>query len=104
MDKSVAVSKAMPTPSDPHRKDGRPIHQGRSRGHVEVTGDLCKGCLLCIEACPPAVLEESPSLNHLGYHPVVYKGDGCTGCGICYYVCPEPAALRVYRRVAGSSQ
>ncbi|HEX9653299.1 MAG TPA: 4Fe-4S binding protein, partial [bacterium] len=30
----------------------------KSRGRVEIEADLCKGCLLCIEACPPEVLAE----------------------------------------------
>ena len=73
---------------------------GSSRGRVEITADLCKGCLLCVEACPPEVLLSTTSLNRLGYHPVTYSGDGCTGCGICFYVCPEPGALRVLKRVS----
>ncbi|MDX1402868.1 MAG: 4Fe-4S dicluster domain-containing protein [Kiloniellales bacterium] len=72
----------------------------RNRGRVEVVADLCKGCLLCIEACPPACLTPTETLNHLGYHPVAYTGADCTGCGICFYVCPEPGALRVFKRVS----
>jgi len=68
-------------------------------GRVEIEADLCKGCLLCIEACPPGVLVVSESLNRMGYHPAEYVGERCTGCGICYYVCPEPGSLRVYKRV-----
>lgn len=74
----------------------------KSRGRVEIEADLCKGCLLCIEACPPAVLRESNSLNKMGYHPAYYVGSGCTGCGICFYVCPEPGTIRVYKRVKGN--
>ncbi|MFQ5604727.1 MAG: ferredoxin family protein [bacterium] len=68
------------------------------RGRVEITSDLCKGCLLCIEACPPQVLKESESLNKMGYHPAIYIGEKCTACGICFYICPEPGAIRVYKR------
>lgn len=71
----------------------------KSRGRVEISADLCKGCLLCIEACPPEVLKMSEELNKMGYHPAVYVGQGCTGCGICFYVCPEPGTIRVYKRV-----
>lgn len=72
--------------------------KNRAAGRVEIVADLCKGCLLCIEACPPGVLIASENLNKMGYHPVEYLGERCTGCGICFYVCPEPGSLRVYKR------
>ena len=57
----------------------------------------CKGCGLCIEACPPGVIRLSEGLNHYGYRTAVYAGSGCTGCGICFLAGPEPGALTVYR-------
>ena len=65
------------------------------RGDVQITTQLCKGCTLCIAACPPGVLVQGNSLNRQGYYAVVYSGSGCTGCGICFYVCPEPGAITV---------
>jgi NAD-dependent dihydropyrimidine dehydrogenase PreA subunit len=62
---------------------------------LELDGEECKGCGLCVEACPPRVLWLSERLNRCGYHPVTYRGSGCTGCGICYLVCPEPSAIAV---------
>ena len=59
--------------------------------------DECKGCGLCIEACPPKVIRLSEALNHYGYRTAVYAGAGCTGCGICFMVCPEPGAITVLR-------
>ncbi len=73
-------------------------YQDKTAGRVEVEADLCKGCYLCIEACPPGVLVVSKSMNKMGYSPVEYSGDQCTGCGICFYVCPEPDSIRVYKR------
>jgi len=70
------------------------------RGSVTIDAQECKGCGLCIEACPPRVLRLSAGLNTYGYHPAEYGGSGCTGCGICYYVCPEPGAVTVLRRAA----
>lgn len=69
-----------------------------NKGRVEIEADLCKGCMLCIEACPPGVLVVSKSLNKMGYHPAEYTGEKCTACGICYYICPEPGSVRVYKR------
>jgi NAD-dependent dihydropyrimidine dehydrogenase PreA subunit len=70
------------------------------RGLVEVDTEECKGCGLCVEACPPRVLRLSGELNCYGVHFAEYLGAGCTGCGICFYVCPEPGALTVYRVAA----
>ena len=69
------------------------------RGSVEMNADECKGCGLCVEACPPKVLRLAEYLNRYGYHPALYAGAGCSGCGICYFVCPEPGGIQVSRRV-----
>jgi NAD-dependent dihydropyrimidine dehydrogenase PreA subunit len=69
----------------------------RDRGKLEIDTDECKGCGLCIEACPPKVIGLSERLNHFGYRTAVYTGAGCTGCGICFMVCPEPGAITVLR-------
>jgi 2-oxoglutarate ferredoxin oxidoreductase subunit delta len=70
------------------------------RGSVKVNTEECKGCGLCVDGCPPKVLELEPGLNGYGVHPAHYNGDGCTGCGICFYCCPEPGAITVYRQAA----
>ena len=73
-------------------KDGKP-----DRGMVELNSEECKGCGLCVEACPPDVLRLADHMNHYGYHPAEYAGHGCNGCGLCFYACPEPGAITVYR-------
>ena len=65
---------------------------------VEISINECKGCNLCVPACPKNVLEIVSDLNSLGYTYVKYKGDGCIGCGICFYACPEPGAVTVYKK------
>ena len=67
------------------------------RGLIRVDGNECKGCGLCIEACPPKVISMSETLNHYGYRTAGYAGSGCTGCGICFLACPEPGAITVLR-------
>ena len=69
----------------------------RDRGLLRIDVDECKGCGLCIEACPPKVIGMSEHLNHYGYRTAVYAGSGCTGCGICFMACPEPGAISVLR-------
>jgi 2-oxoglutarate ferredoxin oxidoreductase subunit delta len=70
------------------------------RGNIKINTEECKGCGLCVESCPPKVLELEPGLNGYGVHPAHYKGESCTGCGICFYACPEPGAITVYRAIA----
>ncbi len=70
------------------------------RGWVDLNSEECKGCGLCVEACPPKVLNLAAHLNPYGYHPATYTGAGCTGCGICFFACPEPGAIKVWRRAA----
>ena len=72
--------------------DGKP-----ERGMVEMNSEECKGCGLCVEACPPKVLRLAEHLNRYGYRPAEYLGHGCTGCGICYFACPEPGGIRLLR-------
>jgi 2-oxoglutarate ferredoxin oxidoreductase subunit delta len=70
------------------------------RGLVELNSEECKGCGLCVEACPPKVLKLAERLNRYGYHTAEYQGAGCTACGICYFACPEPGAIRVLKTAA----
>jgi NAD-dependent dihydropyrimidine dehydrogenase PreA subunit len=72
------------------------------RGQVEIDWSECKGCGLCIHACPPGCLRFAKELSGYGVHPAEYTGTGCTGCGICFYCCPEPGAITVYRVVVPS--
>ncbi len=67
------------------------------RGRVEVAVEECKGCGLCVEACPVGVMRLGEGFNSHGYHPAEYTGTGCTGCGVCFFACPEPGAITVLR-------
>ena len=68
------------------------------KGKLVVDIDECKGCGLCVSACPTKVIEiRKDIINKQGYHPASYKGSGCIACGICFYTCPEPGAISVYK-------
>jgi 2-oxoglutarate ferredoxin oxidoreductase subunit delta len=67
----------------------------RSTGTVTIDLERCKGCDLCIPACPPKVLSMTQAVNRNGYHyPELH--DGCTGCAACLMVCPD-FVFAVYR-------
>jgi 2-oxoglutarate ferredoxin oxidoreductase subunit delta len=66
------------------------------RGWIEVHQEECKGCALCVDACPVCGMKLSDRLNKQGYHFGEYQGHGCTGCGVCFYACPEPGAITVF--------
>ena len=69
------------------------------KGSVELNSEECKGCGLCVEACPTKLLSLTVELNHFGYHTAVYAGHGCSGCGICFFACPEPGGIKVMKLV-----
>ena len=86
------------------KEQGMSDEKKQDRGFLRVSVEECKGCGLCVEACPPKVIGMSERLNHYGYRTATYAGAGCTGCGICFMVCPEPGAimvLHIVRRQAG---
>ena len=66
-----------------------------SRGTVSIDVERCKDCDLCVQACPPKVLEMSAEVNEMGYRFAVLH-DGCTGCTACQLVCPD-YVFQVYR-------
>lgn len=66
-----------------------------SRGTITLAAERCKGCELCISACPPSVLRMSDARNGHGFR-VPELLPGCTGCGACLLVCPD-FCFEIYR-------
>jgi 2-oxoglutarate ferredoxin oxidoreductase subunit delta len=66
-----------------------------TRGTVVIDVEACKGCELCIDACPPGVLAMGEDVNARGYrYPVLVPG--CTGCKACSQICPD-FVFQVYK-------
>ena len=52
--------------------------------------DACKGCYLCVEACPKKIITKADRLNAKGFNPVEVKEmDKCIGCAFCATMCPD---------------
>ncbi|MDR1406845.1 MAG: 4Fe-4S binding protein [Tannerella sp.] len=68
------------------------------KGTVVVDSERCKGCELCVVACPSGVLAlQQREVNNRGYHyAYMILPDACIGCANCGIVCPD-GCLTVYR-------
>ncbi len=68
------------------------------RGTVRVDTERCKGCGVCVAACPFDVLALSQEVNAKGYRRAEQiNPDACTGCANCAVVCPD-SCITVYRQ------
>ena len=57
-----------------------------------IAQERCKGCALCIGACPKGILEMSPHTNGQGVHfPVCADEAKCIACAFCAIMCPDTA-------------
>jgi 2-oxoglutarate ferredoxin oxidoreductase subunit delta len=58
---------------------------------LRIAAEHCKGCGLCVAACPTAVLAlDLDTVNGLGHHPIrLLDAARCTSCAFCARVCPD---------------
>jgi len=66
--------------------------------HIEVNKELCKGCGLCVSACPKQVLKLADDINTKGYNYATQFKEGCIACKMCAEMCPD-VAITVYKAV-----
>jgi len=64
---------------------------------LAIARDRCKGCELCVAACPHHLLAlDREVVNALGYHPIqLLDAALCTSCAFCARICPD-AVFTVY--------
>lgn len=68
------------------------------QGAIVVDIEKCKGCGVCIEACPSDVINKHKNVNSRGYnYTYAEKPEECTGCANCAIVCPD-GVIKVYKK------
>ncbi|MCL6591336.1 MAG: 4Fe-4S binding protein [Firmicutes bacterium] len=61
--------------------------------------ERCKGCELCINACPKKIIRLAERFNTVGFHPAevpMEDQNQCIACGFCGRMCPH-VAIEVYK-------
>ena len=58
---------------------------------VTFNEDICKGCGLCVDACPKQILKlDRSKINRKGHNPAVMPDQAkCIGCAFCATMCPD---------------
>ncbi|MCI7780363.1 MAG: 4Fe-4S binding protein [Bacteroidales bacterium] len=71
---------------------------GKIKGAVVIDTERCKGCNLCVVACPTDTLTLSKlEVNHKGYaYCCDEHAENCIGCASCALVCPD-GCITVYK-------
>ena len=66
----------------------------KMKGAIVVDTERCKGCQLCIIACPQKVIALANKVNLHGYPYVeAVNEEACVGCASCGIVCPDATRL-----------
>lgn len=59
---------------------------------ITIDKNHCKGCELCVKACPQKIISMSKEITVRGYfYAKVHDPSRCIGCRICALTCPDVA-------------
>ena len=59
---------------------------------ITIDKNHCKGCEMCVRACPQQIMSMSKEITVRGYfYARVHDPSRCIGCQICAVVCPDVA-------------
>lgn len=64
-----------------------------AKGRIKVDKEMCKGCGLCVWACPKKIMAlDDAEINSAGYNPSkCINEEACIACATCARVCPDVA-------------
>ena len=73
--------------------------KNRILGAIVVDTERCKGCSLCVVACPHDViaLADKKVNVHVYRYVEPVHAEACVGCTSCAIVCPD-GCITVYRK------
>jgi len=61
-----------------------------SMAKIEFREERCKGCGMCVIACPRKLITVDSRINRMGYHVAVCEDmERCNGCALCAEMCPD---------------
>lgn len=66
------------------------------KGEIVVDKEKCKGCAICVVACPTKTIGMSKEVNSKGYNYACMIQDTCIGCASCGIICPD-GVITVYK-------
>src|SRR5690625_7957474 len=70
------------------RKDPFKAPPRRARGKIEVDGDRCISCEVCVDVCPADAIELTDG-------QLIFDYAKCMYCGLCVDHCPEDALTQL---------
>lgn len=74
----------------------QPAYEVKTMPRIEIDRDRCKGCELCVSACPKKIIGMAKQINRKGYFFAQCTDQNlCIGCKFCALTCPD-VAIRVF--------